>query len=568
MARKQFYTDEQVQEQIFKNEWKVGLYIRLSREDGDKAESDSVVNQKKLLSRYVEEHEEFVDFDYFIDEDETGTNFNRPAFQQMINKIKDNSINCIVIKDLSRLGRDYIGVGKYIEHILPQYNCRFISIIDRLDSYKNPNEINSLIVRVKSLAHDKNSQDISKKVRATKNMQRREGKYISPLAPFGYKKDPNNKYKLIIDEEAAGIVRKIFDWYLEGYGMVRIAQRLNMLGIMIRKDYRKYGSLYYSDDTVRDNCGWKPNAISDIITNKAYIGAVVQRKRTTRDYKNRKAIYLEEKDYIIVYDMHEPIIDKKKFSKVQELLKSKCVKTCNRDEKVHLFSGLLRCEDCKSPMIRNSTFQKGKWYTYYKCKSYNQRGSVICRFSHSIKHEQIYSIVLASINAQIQSLVNIKRVIEQINQSKSIQKHSLNYDKLISKKQNEIERLKLLKVSIYSDWKLDVLSKQEYLFTKKTYDTQTEKIKTEIEALISEKKIDEDIRNNQFQWLENIVKGGYIKSLNREIILLFIDNIYITKDKNIKIVFKHHDQFNKLLTYAENHVNDSYTNIGGSYAAK
>ena len=176
MARKQFYTDEQVQEQILTNEWKVGLYIRLSREDGDKAESDSVVNQKKLLSSYVEEHEEFVDYDYFIDEDETGTNFNRPAFKQLIKAIKDNSLTCVIIKDLSRLGRDYIGVGKYIEHILPQYNCRFISIIDRLDSYKNPTEIDSLIVRVKSLAHDKNSQDISKKVRATKNMQRREGK--------------------------------------------------------------------------------------------------------------------------------------------------------------------------------------------------------------------------------------------------------------------------------------------------------------------------------------------------------------------------------------------------------
>ena len=568
MARKQFYTTDDVQQQILDNNWKVGLYIRLSREDGDKAVSDSVINQKKLLSNYVDEHEEFIDYEYFIDEDETGTNFNRPAFSKMIEEVKSQSINCVIIKDLSRFGRDYIGVGKYIEHILPQYSCRFISIIDRLDSYTKPNEINSLIVRVKSLAHDKNSQDISKKVRATKNMQRKEGKYISPLAPFGYNKDPNNRYKLIIDEEAAVIVRKIFDWYLDGLGMIRISQKLNSLGIMTRSDYRKYKSLYYSDDVLRNNYGWKPNAINDIITNKAYIGSVAQRKRTTQNYKNRKAIYLDEKDHIIVKDMHEPIITKKVFSQAQQILKNRCNKTCNKDDRVHLFSGLLHCNDCKSPMIRNSTFQKGKWYTYYKCKSYNQSGRAICNQSHSIKHEKICSIVLVSINAQIQSLVNIKRVIEQINRSKTIKIFSLDYDKHITKKEKEIDKFRLLKVNLYSDWKLKIISKEDYLYSKETYDKQTEKLKEEIQALIKEKKTDEDIRNNQFQWIENIVKNGFIGELTREIIILLIDNIYITDDKNIRIVLRHQDQFNRLLDYVENHIEESYSNEGAKYAAE
>ena len=390
MARRKFYITDENRQQKNNDQWKVALYIRLSREDGDKAESDSVVNQKKLLNNYVEENEEFISASFYVDEDETGTNFNRPAFQRMMNDIEANKINCVIIKDLSRFGRDYIGVGNYLEHVFPKYNCRFISIIDGLDSFVNAEEINGLMVRIKSLIHDKNSQDISKKVRATKDMQRSEGKYISPYAPFGYKKDPNNKYKLIIDKEAAPIIVDIFKWYLEGMGMIRIAQKLNSLGIVTRAKYRITGSLYVSDIITTDSKGWHPNAVRQILTNKAYIGAVDQRRQTTRNYKDRKAILLEDKDHFIVYGMHDPIISKSMFDEVQDIMNNRCVKTSNNKEKIYVFSGLLKCSDCNSSLIRNSTFQKGKWYTYYKCRAYNQRGNKICPHSHSIKEEKLY----------------------------------------------------------------------------------------------------------------------------------------------------------------------------------
>jgi len=280
MARKKFYINEETKQQAGKkNEWHVAKYIRLSRMDGDNLESDSVVNQRKLLNDFIDEQDDFIAMEEFIDEDWTGTNFERPGFQRMLREIETGNINCVIVKDLSRFGRNYIEAGKYLEHTFPAHNCRVISVIDELDSFKDTDAALGLMVRIKNLIHDHNSQDISKKVRETKNMLRSEGKYISQ-APFGYKKDPNDRYKLVIDEEAAPIVQKIFSMYLEGMGTVRIAQRLNELGIMTRADYIKTGSIYKSDNVASNRKGWRPNGIRKMLSNKAYIGAVSQRRVT------------------------------------------------------------------------------------------------------------------------------------------------------------------------------------------------------------------------------------------------------------------------------------------------
>ena len=320
MARKKFYTDKSKQHQKENNSiWNVALYVRLSREDGDKRESDSVVNQKKLLNYYIENHEEFLSSSFYIDENYTGTNFDRPGFKRMIKDVKGGNINCIIVKDLSRLAREYIGAGHYLENVLPKYNCRFISILDDVDTKTNPDSVTDLMVRIKSLLHDYNSQRISINVRATKDAQRREGKYITPLAPFGYKKDPDSKHKLIVDEIARPIIENIYDWYLSGMGYIRIAQKLNELGIATRSQYRKTGNLY---NTMFSEYSWRPNAIQKILTNKVYIGAVDQRRETTRNYKNRKRIKLDDKEHFIVYDMHEPIISKDKFDRVRKKTKN------------------------------------------------------------------------------------------------------------------------------------------------------------------------------------------------------------------------------------------------------
>ena len=563
MARKKFYINEETKQQAGKKkEWHVAKYIRLSRMDGDNLESDSVVNQRKLLNDFIDEQDDFIAMEEFIDEDWTGTNFERPAFQGMLHEIETGNINCVIVKDLSRFGRNYIEAGKYLEHTFPAHNCRVISVIDELDSFKDTDAALGLMVRIKNLIHDHNSQDISKKVRETKNMLRSEGKYISQ-APFGYKKDPNDRYKLIIDEEAAPIVQKIFSMYLEGMGTIRISQRLNELGIMTRADYIKTGSIYKSNNVASNNKGWRPNGIRKMLSNKAYIGAVSQRRVTTRNYKDRKAIYLDEKDHITVYDMHEPIISKKQYEKVQDILKRRCTKTSRNSNALYLFSGMLRCAGCNSAMLRNPRHHKNKLYVYYKCRGYNQRGAKTCDHSHSISEEKLVMAVRYALNLQIQTLVDIKRVIHEINHNKMAQSTSIDYAKLLKEKTAKKDKLKTMKLSGYMDWKSGSVSKDEYTFMRDKLDGMIEKLNKEISALENEKQAEEDICNNQFGWLESMIHNGYLEKLTREITTEFIDCIYVGKDKKIQIVFKHANEFQRLTEYIDKYADPHCCEKGG-----
>lgn len=325
--------------QVTKNnkKWFVGLYIRLSKEDGDKIESNSVINQRSMLTDYVSENIDFNLVDTFIDDGYTGTNFNRPAFIRMIEQIKSKNINCVVVKDLSRFGRDYIGVGKYLEQLLPFLNCRFISILDNLDSVERPNEISSVFVRFKHIMNDHYSNEISLKIRNVFDAQRREGKLVSAFAPYGYSKNPNDCHKLIIDDEVAGVVRDIFQWRLDGNSAEVISKKLNDLGILSPGLYRKKKG-YYKNHNM--NCGslWRPNTVRKILKNMVYIGTLQQKKKTTRNYKDRNPIYLDTNNYITVKNTHDPIIDNWIFNKIQEMNKYRTRRVIGSNF-VYLFTG-------------------------------------------------------------------------------------------------------------------------------------------------------------------------------------------------------------------------------------
>ncbi len=547
--------------QAIGKEFKAGLYIRISREDGDKGTSDSVINQEKLLKNFIDEKEGIIFGDCYIDEDYTGTNFNRPSFQRMMNDLKQDKINCIVIKDLSRFGRNFIESSRYIEEILPNLNCRFISVLDNVDSYENPDINTDLLLRLKNLIHDNNSQEISKKVRAVKDMQRREGKYISPFAPYGYVKDPNNNYILIIDKEAAHNVRNIFNWYLDGMGVVRITEKLNRLGILSLSEYkRKMGR---STGLKSKTNSWYPNVVRHMLTNKAYIGALDQKRITTRNYKDRKIIRLEEKDHIIVYDTHEPIIERYKFDRVQELLKQKGARTSPKRQKLYLFSGFMRCVDCNSSMIRNDSLVKDKRYVYYKCRAYNQRGKVICSSSHSVREELIYSAVLDSINSQISNLIDIKNTIETYNKVKKENKVADNLIKLIAKNEKKIKEIDSLKMSLYADYKKDVFTENEFLNMKKSYSNDIKSIEKDILILKEELKIENDVKRGRTPWIEDIIKHGKIITLERNLIIRLVDKIYVTADKDISVKFKNQAIYDGI---AENLYSINPKQVGGNYA--
>ncbi len=431
MARKKFYQDEneKISTDISGITFKTALYIRLSREDGDKIESDSVVNQRNLLTDFINEKEDFEIVDTYIDDGFTGTNFNRPGFNRMIADIKTGKANCIIVKDLSRFGRDYIQAGSYLEQLFPFLKCRFISILDNLDSFERPKEIDSVFVRFKHIMNDHYSSEISNKLRYTYDKQRREGKLVSAFAPYGYKKDTNDKHHLIIDEDVADVVRNIYKWYLSGMGVVRIAQKLNNLCVLPPGLYRREKGIHKS---YHSNCGplWRPNVIRNILKNKAYIGCLEQKKKTTRNYKDRKSIKLPSSERIFVSNTHEPLICNETFTQVQSNFK-KCTRTSPNEQKLYLFSGFLRCYDCNRAMIRTSKTVGSKEYTYYKCRTYNQISKEKCPQSHSINHKLLYSAALEAINIQVQSVIDIQRVMDEISSTDMTNTNKVNFTKEI-----------------------------------------------------------------------------------------------------------------------------------------
>ena len=251
--------------------WNAALYLRLSSEDGDKAESTSIESQKHLLEDFVKNDNDIKLYNYYIDDGYSGTDFNRPGFKRLFEDMKSNKFNTIIVKDLSRLGRNYIEAGNYIEQIFPLFNIRFIAVNDNIDSYLNPKSISELNMPLKNLINDEYARDISKKVSSAFKTMRKQGLYTSGLAPYGYKKDPNDKHHLIIDEDASKIVRLIYSLYLKGYGIKKIANYLNERNIKNPSGYRNF----YRKDTNKIGYFWSDSTISKILDDQRYCGDMV-----------------------------------------------------------------------------------------------------------------------------------------------------------------------------------------------------------------------------------------------------------------------------------------------------
>ena len=344
--------------------WKVALYIRLSREDDeDKSESNSVTNQRILLQEYLKNKSEFVIYDIYIDDGYSGTDFNRPGFQRLLQDMKENKFNTLIVKDLSRLGRNYIEVGNYIEQIFPLFKIRFIAVNDNIDSFKDPTSVNNVIVPFKNLMNDEYCRDISMKIRSSFNTKKRNGQFVGAWAPYGYIKDPKNKYHLIIDDEPAQIVKLIFKMALEGKGRQTIAKELNQMGVINPTGYKqKVLKLNYTNlsaTTFGNDYSWTNTSISQILKNRVYVGDLVQCKERVISYKIHKTIKNEKEDWIIVENTHEPIIDRQDFNKIQDLLLSRDTRV-EKNGELSMFAGHIRCADCKRAMNKKTLSNKSR----------------------------------------------------------------------------------------------------------------------------------------------------------------------------------------------------------------
>jgi len=525
------------------------VYLRLSKEDEDlrevkdKKESNSIANQKALILKTLESMPDVTLYDIYIDDGFTGLNFERPNFQRMCEDIYNGRVNMVIVKDLSRLGRDYIDSGRYVKKIFPSYHVRFVSVLDHFDSLTATQSDVNLLIPVKNFVNDNYSRDISGKVRSHQEVMRENGLYVGSHVAYGYKKLETDRNRIIPDEYAADIVRKIFDWKLKGLSSASIADKLNGLGVAAPSEYkRQLGGNYKSGFQKNRKAKWSAVAINRILRNKIYIGVLEQGKREKVNYKLNKVVEKPETEWAVKENTHEAIISKADFENVAKLLNLYTRKS-PEEETLFILSGLMFCGECGRSMVRRCNRYKDKQSVYYICATYN-KGKGCSR--HSIAQSVIEDILLDAIKRHIE---HVARLDELLN---TIRDREVNYDDIVANdreilaKYKELDQCKKVEMSLHRDLAAGIISIKEYEQFKNNFAHKSAEIEETIRKL--QQEIETVFKEGLFadEWIDTFTKTGNITSLDRSIVLSLVEKITIHEENRIEITFQYQDEYKTL----------------------
>lgn len=531
--------------------FKTAIYLRLSKEDDKHIESESITNQKLMLKEFVTNNKELELVSIKIDDGYGGSNFDRPAFKEMIKDIEKGKINCIVVKDFSRFGRDFIEVGKYLEEIFPLMNVRFISVNDNYDSFKSTESIDNLIIPFKNLINDSYLRDISLKIRSSFDVKRKKGEFIGSFVTYGYLKDSNNKNKIVVDEIASKVVQDIFKYRLEGLSADKIAKKLNSENILSPMEYKKSIGLNISTNfKKKEKALWSAKAIFRILQNPIYIGTLEQNKYTTPNHKIKKMVYIPKEEWIIVENNHEPIISKEMFESVQKIM-SIDTRIAPKQEKVYLLSGLICCGECGSNLVRKNNGTKDKPYIYYVCN--NARNKQGC-IGSSIKTEIIEETVFETLKTHINAIISLQDIISIVNNNNYTLKEKERITNKIDKENKELKKYQNIKLKLYEDLKAGILTQEEFKDFSLAYNDKITEIKTLIASFENEIEILSKGISDKQLWIEYFKAHKNIKSLNRELVVNLIEDIKVYNNKSIKINFKYEEEYKNLISYLESNM--------------
>lgn len=529
--------------------WKLAQYIRLSKEDINrgKDDSNSVTNQKALLDDYYQQHiDEFESTQPpYVDDGYTGTDTNRDSFQRLLSDIYAKKVNCVIVKDLSRLSRNYTDAGSLIENLFVQMNVRFISLAESIDSYLNPDSISNLIVPITNVINDNFCYQTSKKIRQVFDMKRRNGEFIGGFAAYGYKKNPKDKNALIVDEEASEIVKNIYEWFLDGMSKNAIVHNLNDRGILCPSEYKKSKGLNYQNPSGSERPLWSSKTVSDILKNRLYVGDMVQGRQRVKSYKIHTQEQVPENEWYIVENTHEPIIERPIFEKVQELLK-RDTRTAPQKKKLYLFSGFLRCADCGKAMSRSQV----KGTVYYFCRTYKDQSKTACT-KHSVKHNRLEAAVLYAIQQQVYLAVHYANTLEYISTAPLQKSQSIRIEALIDAKEKERSKIMRYKQSIYQDWKDGEITHSDYRHMSEDYERQIDALGEVLKNLHAER---EELQNGitaESPCLVVFKKFENIDKLTREVLVELVDHIKVHENGNISVKFKFADELRRIMEYIE-----------------
>lgn len=522
-----------------KNMYSVALYIRLSREDGDKEESDSVSNQRKILMDYIEKHEEFILQDVYIDDGFTGTNFERPDFKRMIAGIERKEINCVIVKDLSRFGRDYIDTGRYLERYFPEMGVRFISLSDGIDSL---GKMYDMMLPIKNIFNEQYARDISMKIHSTVKMKQEAGEFIGSFASYGYKKAEDNKNKLVIDEYPASIVRRIFDMYISGIGKQKIARILTQEGIPCPSAYKELNGANYKNLYYRNSTKWSYSTINNILHKEIYIGNMVQ--GTKHQIMRGKQKKIAKSDWVVVKNTHEPIIDMDTWNRAQKMLTVR-TRELNLENHQSIFAGFLRCGDCDAAMSKVSWQRAdGSMSRSFYCGTYKRYGNKFCT-PHTMPSKVLEQIVLDDLKTIISSIDNLEELIKEnapINKQIGIDTIQAQLNRL----NGDLNKIRKYKQAVYEDWKENIITKEEYLLYKEDYVRKEELLISQIDSISQMKESNNRSDFLESKWIKTLLEIREIDSLDRNIVVDMIDKIYVYENRHVRIVYNFTNELEEL----------------------
>lgn len=550
--------------------WYVALYIRLSKDDGND-ESLSVTNQRKILTEYVNNffQDDYVVVDYYVDDGRTGTDYDRPDFQRMIHDVETKKVNCVICKNLARAFRNYSDQGYFIESFFPRHNTRFITLGDpKVDTYLNPEAVSGMEIPINGLMNDRFAYATSSSVRRTFDNKRRNGEFIGSFAPYGYAKDPKDKNALVIDEDAAQVVRDIFQWFVYGDGSTEvvvgedgaerevlkgnmskegIARKLNDMGVPNPTQYKLKNGFKYNNPHAKENDGlWMGTSISRLLKNKVYIGTMVQGQQRVISYKVHNAVRTPEEEWYQVENTHEPIIPLELFENAQALCE-KDTRAAPGKKENYLFSGFLKCADCGKAMTRRAC----SGYVYYNCSTYKRKSKDKCT-KHTMRLDVLEKAVLTAIQKHIELVEALEGVIKNINEAPVVQTKSTRLEHMLKLREQELEKTDEILSGLYMDWKNEDINREQYRKMKVKFEKQGAELKEAIEHIKGEIGIMERGISSDDPYLQTFLQHKNIRELSQGLLVELIEAIYIHETGEITIQFKCEDQYKRIIDFIHN----------------
>lgn len=520
---------------MLENTYYTDIYLRLSKEDGDKEESDSIANQRALILDFLKSMPDIRVHKIRIDDGYSGVDFNRPAFNEMLEDIKAGIVNCVIVKDFSRFGRNYIEAGKFIQVLFPRTGVRFIAVNDSYDSAKEQGYAGNIIVPFKNMVNDAYSADISTKVRSNLDLKRRNGAFVGAFAVYGYMKDPSNHNLLVVDEFAADVVNDIFNWKIDGLSALGIAERLNERGILSPMEYKRYlGSRYNTPFKKKTTAKWQAKAVSRILSNEIYIGILEQGKRITPNYKVRKRVDVPKEQWARVENTHESIIDREVFYMVQELLKQD-TRAASKNLEVRPLSGIIFCADCKAAMVHKTNTKNGNRRSYYVCSAH-RANKEICS-THVIRTEDCEDAVIEVLKNYIRAIIEIEEVLACVGNIAYSQGIVKKLSARLESKKEELRRNNEYRLSLHESYVDGIIRLVDFVNFKSKYDIKIQEAEAAIISIKEEIEAATGIEPHNHSWTNKFKYYENFDSITRKMVVELVKSVHVHENGRISVEF-------------------------------